>query len=128
LKLAARAVSLDTVMSITDEQVNDVVTRLSRDVEGWGLTSHLEWVRHEATNARSFVTDPTWFEEKVVEDLQQRFMDEFVDTTWPRCPRHFRHPLWYHNGNWVCEEDAVAIARLGELPPPLSNEEPWRLR
>lgn len=29
---------------------------------------------------------------EAVEDLQQRLHDTFVDTTWPACPRHRRHP------------------------------------
>lgn len=53
--------------------------------------------------------------EKVVNDVQQYFHDTFVDTTWPACPRHAKHPLWYRDGAWWCVEDGVRIARLGEL-------------
>ncbi|HEY0777645.1 MAG TPA: hypothetical protein VGD56_06735, partial [Gemmatirosa sp.] len=57
--------------------------------------------------------------EKLVEDVQQEFHDLYVDTTWPACPRHGRHPLWYHeDGWWWCEADSVALHRLGELPAP----------
>ena len=56
---------------------------------------------------------------KLVEDVQQEFHDTFVDTTWPACPRHGRHPLWYHeDGWWWCERDGVALYRLGDLPSP----------
>ena len=54
-------------------------------------------------------------EERLVEDVQQDFHDLFVDVTWPACPRHPNHPLWYRDGAWWCETDGVAVARLGEL-------------
>ena len=53
--------------------------------------------------------------EKVVNDVQQYFHDTFKDSTWPPCPRHGKHPLWYRNGSWWCVEDGVAIAKLGDL-------------
>src|SRR5215203_4696310 len=34
-----------------------------------------------------------FFDWKVVEDFQQLVHDEFIDTTWPACPLHHRHPL-----------------------------------
>ena len=55
--------------------------------------------------------------EKLVEDVQQTVHDLFIDTSWPACPRHREHPLWYRDGAWWCEADGVVIARLGELPP-----------
>jgi hypothetical protein len=54
---------------------------------------------------------------KLVEDVQQVFHDTFVDTTWPACPRHLGHPLWYADGAWWCTQDHAAVAPLGELPP-----------
>ena len=65
--------------------------------------------------------------EKVVGDVQQDLMDTFVDTSWPACPRHPNHPLWYHDEAWYCERDGEALAPLGGLPeilPPLSLHEP----
>jgi hypothetical protein len=53
--------------------------------------------------------------EKVVNDVQQYFHDTSVDPTWPTCPRHGKHPLWYRDGSWWCVEDGVAVARLGQL-------------
>jgi hypothetical protein len=54
-------------------------------------------------------------DEKVVDDVQQAIHDTFVDPTWPQCPRHHNHPLWYRDGQWWCDADDVSIARLGEL-------------
>ena len=58
------------------------------------------------------IFDPT---QKCVDDVQQTFMDTFVDTTWPACPRHPNHPLEYDEGTWHCPRDRAAIAALGEL-------------
>ena len=55
------------------------------------------------------------FEDYVVGDVQQRFHDEFIDVTWPRCPRHPNHPLWLQDGAWWCTKDNVRIPSLGEL-------------
>lgn len=53
--------------------------------------------------------------EKLVNDVQQYFHDTLGDSTWPACPRHGKHPLWYRDGSWWCVEDGAAVARLGEL-------------
>ena len=66
-----------------------------------------------ATNVRELDIEDDG--EKVVEDVQQYLHDNFVDTTWPTCPRHGRHPLWYGDGAWWCDQDGVAVTRLGEL-------------
>ena len=69
-----------------------------------------------AANLASYGSDDAT---KLVDDVQQEFHDTFVDTTWPACPRHGRHPLWYHeDGWWWCEADGAAVYRLGELPGP----------
>jgi hypothetical protein len=64
-------------------------------------------------NGRSFHDDPAEFARWLVEDVQQYFHDAFVDTTWPACPRHPNHPLWFRDGWWCCGDDR--LARLGEL-------------
>lgn len=71
--------------------------------------------------------DSSSLTEKVVEDVQQEFMDTFVDTTWPACPRHPNHPLWFHEGGWYCERDGEALAPLGalcEILPAMPPESP----
>jgi len=59
-------------------------------------------------------------DEKLVEDVQQEIHDTFVDTSWPACPRHGGHPLWYREGAWFCERLQAPVAALGTLtePPP----------
>lgn len=70
-----------------------------------------EWdARYERESAADHVR-------RAVDNVQQVVHDEFIDTTWPACPRHVNHPLWFHDGWWTCELDGVAIARLGNLKP-----------
>jgi hypothetical protein len=45
--------------------------------------------------------------------VQQRLHDEFIDTTWPACPEHPSHPLWFDGENWYCEQSGTVVAPLG---------------
>ena len=113
-------------MEITDAQVADLVERLSRDLRSTGMASWLHLVQSEIRHAREFSDHPNffldkddprrpeWFEEKVIEDVQQDILDSMI--IWPPCPRHPNHPLWYHDGNRVCEREQVRIATVGALP------------
>ena len=87
---------------------------LRRDLTATGHADRVAWVNIEAANAAEFVEDPVELVQKVVEDVQQRLQDEFVDTTWPACPRHPNHPLDCLGGVWSCPRGGV-VARLGEL-------------
>lgn len=87
---------------------------LERDVASTIGEAYRYEVGSVADNARGFST-AEGFVEKVVEDVQQIFMDTFVDTTWPSCPRHPNHPLWFHDDAWYCDRDGVALAELGGL-------------
>ena len=59
--------------------------------------------------------DFDYYQERVVEETQQWLHDVFIDTEWPRCPRHVGHPLWLVGGAWRCDKDDVLVAPLGEL-------------
>lgn len=52
-----------------------------------------------------------------VDALQQTAHDLFWDSTWPTCPLHHRHPLWYEvdSDAWWCRQAQVAVAPLGAL-------------
>ena len=52
---------------------------------------------------------------KLTEDVQQELHDTFVDTTWPYCPQHPNHPLWFDEGAWRCTGGGAFVAPLGEL-------------
>ena len=57
------------------------------------------------------------FDRGVVNNFQQDVHDEHWDTTWPTCPRHPNHPLWYDDAReaWCCQSDGAALAPLGGL-------------
>ncbi|HEX5409851.1 MAG TPA: hypothetical protein VFW89_08790 [Gemmatimonadaceae bacterium] len=103
-------------MAVRSSLETDVIQRLRHDAHATLGRDYAALILAAAANARAFMDDAEQYVAKVVEDVQQRFHDEFVDTTWPRCPRHRQHPLWYHGGVWVCQQDGIAVARLGELP------------
>jgi hypothetical protein len=47
--------------------------------------------------------------------VQQCVHDTFVDTSWPACPEHSNHPLWYVEGWWSCKRSGARVAPLGGL-------------
>jgi uncharacterized membrane protein len=98
------------------DHIADVAARLTRDLQETGHGAHVGVVDHVVANVLTYVHDAEWFTIRVVEDVQQAMHDCFVDTVWPQCPRHASHPLWLHDGVWMCEKDGVAIAALGALP------------
>lgn len=90
-----------------------VLPLLKRDVQATIGPTHDALIDGIAADVREL--DVKGEAEKVVNDVQQYFHDTFVDTTWPACPRHGNHPLWYRDGSWWCVEDGAAVARLGQL-------------
>ena len=87
---------------------------LRRDLAATGLTDRVAWVDLAAANAAQFKLDPVDLVQKIVDDVQQRLQDEFVDTTWPTCARHPNHPMEFSAGAWHCPRGGV-VARLGEV-------------
>ena len=101
-------------MALTDADEAELVRLLRRDVESTVGPGYEADIRYYAASKRE-LDYPELYWELVVESVQQEFHDCFIHTTWPPCPRHHRHPLWLHGEHWTCEQDGVAIARLGEL-------------
>ena len=110
-------------MVVTDADEADIIRRLGRDVEATLGTGYEAEIRRHAARLRNAFNNPArhpslvvdWYPESVVEYVQQDFHDFFIHTTWPPCPRHLRHPLWLHGDRWMCEQDGVTVAQLGEL-------------
>ena len=67
------------------------------------------------------------FDREVVDHFQQDVHDTHWDTTWPTCPRHPKHPLWYDEDRhaWCCRQDGSTVAPLGALASlrPLSKRD-----
>jgi hypothetical protein len=90
-----------------------VVSLLQQDVDATLGGAHRQLILDIAADVEELQVGNR--EEKVVNDVQQHFHDTDVDPTWPRCPRHGQHPLWYRDGSWWCVQDGIAVARLGDL-------------
>src|SRR5437867_11756440 len=77
--------------------------RASLDLLAADVASTLGWARKDAEAFIAdtaaviieFLEDTAWrFDLRVIENVQQRIHDEFIDTSWPACPIHGLHPLW----------------------------------
>jgi hypothetical protein len=103
-------------MPITDVDQQHLVRLLIHDLHATVGVGHDDVAGNNAIRLRQFIEDLATYIQKVVDDTQQDMHDEFIDTLWPKCPRH-AHPLWYRDGWWWCEQDGLSVARLGELGP-----------
>lgn len=95
------------------EDLSDIAALLEQDVARTLGPGHRHMIA--AVRAKAEGLDITDGARKLVEDVQQLFHDTFVHTTWPACPRHRTHPLWYADGAWWCAQDRAMVAPLGEL-------------
>ena len=111
------ALGCSSMPVLTDVYVLDALDRLRRDLRTTGHGDRVDFVGERAADVATFENKPVRFVEKVIEDVQQRLQDEFIDTTWPACPRHPNHPLTFVDGGWRCPQDGVTLAPLGELQP-----------
>ena len=102
-------------MAVTDSDERQVVDLLLSDLHATIGSGHDQLVLENATRLRTLIDEATTYIERVVEDTQLDIHDFFIDTNWPQCPKHQRHPLWLHDGGWWCEKDGVQVAILGDL-------------
>jgi len=102
-------------MPVTNADQQLVMILLLGDLHATIGRKHDQLVVDNAERLRQFIDRPDEYLERVVEDTQQDIHDFFIDTTWPRCPLHQRHPLWLHDRGWWCEKDKVLVAALGSL-------------
>ena len=100
-------------VSAADE--DRVVSLIRADVDATIGPGHDEAIVQAAARRRLDADDPALYVGEVVDDVQQYFHDAFVDTTWPSCPHHPNHPLWFADGWWRCEEMTERVAPLGAL-------------
>lgn len=98
---------------ISQSEVERLRTLLGRDLLETVGPGHEIVAEANLARLRLFA-GPDDFEQRVVDHVQQALHDEFIDTTWPACPDHPNHPLWYSDGWWGCERSG-RIALLGGL-------------
>jgi hypothetical protein len=101
-------------MSSQKDEYARVTRLLERDVAVTVGEAHRHRVRQRAAEVHTLEVDD--LAAKLVDDVQQSLHDTHVDTTWPTCPHHLRHPLWYRDGSWWCEQLDEQIFPLGALP------------
>jgi hypothetical protein len=101
--------------SITDADQAYVLRHLFHDLHATLGTSYDYLAVNNAGRLRQSIDDRWWYVHEVADMTQQDIHDEFIDTVWPKCPRH-NHPLWFHSGWWWCESDDLSarVSRLGE--------------
>jgi hypothetical protein len=109
-------------MTVTDADEARVVRLVTQDVAATLGSGHERLIQVVAAHVRTFRDEPDDYVDKVVEDVQQKLHDLFIDTTWPACPFHPTHPLWLHDEQWVCERTHRPVAGLGDLVRSVSNE------
>jgi hypothetical protein len=105
----------ETPGGVSAEDETRVVSLLRADVQATIGSGHDEAIIETAARRRLYADVPAQYVCDVVDDVQQYFHDAFVDTTWPACPFHPNHPLWFSDGWWRCERVDEPIARLGTL-------------
>lgn len=120
--------------NITSEDEARVISALDNDV---GVTlggDYAELIRKEARSQRDSVNSPNHihvdaqdYEQRVTEYVQQEFLDSHIDTTWPTCPFHTRHPLWVHERQWTCEQLNVSVAPIGGLRATRNSDGSYRI-
>jgi hypothetical protein len=95
-------------------EVDALVSALTRDVLATVGPGYEDLISSTAEDHLRFGNPHGNYTSRVVADLQQQFHDQFIDTSWPECPMHGRHPLGFSAGFWSCYQPVVKI-KLGEL-------------
>jgi len=85
------------------------------DVKATIGTEQEQPIVEAAARRRLYADSPKRYVGDVVDEVQQFFHDAFVDTTWPSCPHHPNHPLWFSDGYWRCDRIEDPVAPLGGL-------------
>ena len=101
--------------AISQSEADRVLRLLQDDLVATVGRGQESVVEEAVARIRMFTDNPIDFEQRVVDDVQQSLHDTFVDTSWPSCPDHPNHPLWYSDGWWRCERSGRRTAPLGRL-------------
>jgi hypothetical protein len=105
---------LEREARIPQSLVDLVAASLTNDLVATLGDRREEDVQEAVVRLRVFA-DESDFEQCVLDDVQQWMHDAFIDTSWPRCPDHSHHPLWYEDGWWTCQQTGKQVAPLGGL-------------
>jgi hypothetical protein len=108
---------MEIAKGISDADEHCVIAVIQADVAATVARDCRGLIVEAAARLRRFC-DRDDYLTRVVDDVQQRLHDEFIDTTWPACPEHPSHPLWFDGENWYCEQSGTVVAPLGQLRRP----------
>lgn len=109
---------------VSDADEARVVGLILQDLACTVGPGHESAVEEAAARMRLFSYESAveYFEQRVVDDVQQYLHDTFADTTWPACPHHPNHPLWYSEQWWRCEQAGARVVPLGGLAAKPNND------
>src|SRR5688500_14126474 len=93
------------------------VPLLKRDVAATVGAKYERLVDRNASRLLPFKSSENAFTARVVDDVHQELHGTFVDTTWPHCPTHPNHPLWFAEDAWRCTSGGIIVSAPGELAP-----------
>jgi hypothetical protein len=99
-------------MQASERDIDEVSRRLIQDARRTLSHGYEERIREIAKDAARW-TPLEHYTERVVQEFQQYIHDCFIHTSWPPCPRHSHHPIWFSDGCW--RADGEPLAKLGEL-------------
>jgi len=91
----------------------DFLARLERDVSTVLGPEAGARIEHYVAIFRTL--DREDFEDYLAEHVQQEILDTHVHTSWPPCPAHPGHPLWFASGAWRCAVDPSVAVALGRV-------------
>jgi hypothetical protein len=108
-------------MPVSDSELEQAVALIAHDLAatlGWRTRQASTFAKQTASAVAAWWDGESGiYATKVAEYVQQQLHDTFVDTTWPACPLHRRHPLWLEHDRvvWRCTQSGRVIAPLGSL-------------
>ena len=103
----------DEWLRVSDETLGLLTADLAATL-GWSRADAEAFVSQNAGSWASGVPRVVL----LAESVQQRLHDDRVDTSWPACPEHPRHPLWLSGtlpALWTCPATGRTVCPLGHL-------------
>ncbi|HEX6322182.1 MAG TPA: ankyrin repeat domain-containing protein [Vicinamibacterales bacterium] len=96
--------------------------RLRQDVTTTLGAAHAGVVERHAQRLLPLAWPADALAAKLIDGVQHELHETFVDTSWPHCPAHPNHPLWFDEGAWRCSGNGAALAGLGDLDAVYFND------
>lgn len=98
-------------MGVPEEHIDRVVAAIARDLSatlGWSAGTATSFVREHGSveDYADHASDALTLAANVIENVQEAVHRELIDTQWPLCLHHGRHPLTIDSDLvWRCYEE-----------------------